>query len=231
MSAGRKRLSWIEKHDAAIRELAWLGAFAGAPHPATLGAREEEAPSGGSSEAQLRSADVHEELTALRLRAERAEAAEAEATEALALARSDGDRLDVELTAVRAELEAVKDDAAGAARAMRDDAERELVRLAVCVAERVVGREIEASPEIIVGWAREAIAGSEIGERFEISVSSDIAKALEGAWGELAASVSEDPTLPAMTCEIEADGRVVSVSPGERLGLVAEQLGVEREAA
>jgi flagellar assembly protein FliH len=118
--------------------------------------------------------------------------------------------------------------------AMRDEAERELVKLAIAVAERVVARELTSAPELIVDWAREALIGSALGDQLELALSPALSASIgEAAWGDLAPFVSVDPALPQGTCEVRDGGRVITVDAETRLGLVSDHLATvgEREAA
>jgi flagellar biosynthesis/type III secretory pathway protein FliH len=134
----------------------------------------------------------------------------------------------------RLELEAARQETAAFAEATLRDAERELVQLATAVAERVIAREVDAAPELIVGWAREALAGSNLGDSLVIAASSDLeARISSEAWGELAPRVVTDASLPDTTCELRARGTVITVSSAERLELVTAHVAAtsEREAA
>jgi len=229
VSAARK-VSWIERHDATIRELAWLGAVAGAPHPSTV-ASPEHGPEGRGDGATAQAAP---EPAADAAWVAEAEAALATLTAERDAARADRARALETIAALTAELDAQKGSAARLAVTMRDDAERELVRLAVTVAERVVGREVETEPSLVAAWAREAIAGSEIGDHLEIAISADLADTLGAEdWGDLANLVATDPSLPEATAEVRDGGRAITVSASERLELVAEPLlsAVRTEAA
>lgn len=218
MSGPRRNPDWFERHDAEIRELAWLGTVAGAPHPATLGSDEPE----GAAEA---APEVLPELLAERDARIAAEAKLAEATAALEGARRELAAAHEASSAVHAELAAARRSANELATRMRDDAERELVKLAMAVAERVVGRELHVAPELIVDWAREAVLGSEIGGSFVVATSSDLSGAVpDAAWGELEDALRLDPALPAGTCEVRDGGSTVTVSAKERLETVAEEL-------
>jgi flagellar assembly protein FliH len=217
-----RRMSWLEKHDVTIRELAWLGNVAGAPHPATHPSNDAEAVAEDAPAPEKPSADAE----ALRVAMETL----AEAQRELDLARAEATAARQEAIAARAEVAATKEAMAQLSVTMCDDAERELVRLAMAVAERVVAQEISVAPELVVTWAREAIAGSALGEHFVVALAPDLASAIDvGAWDELAPVVKTDPALPSGTCEVRDGGRVVSVSSETRLALVGEQLAASAE--
>jgi len=117
---------------------------------------------------------------------------------------------------------------------LRDEAERELVKLAIAVAERVVARELTSAPELIVDWAREAIIGSALGDQLELALSPALSSSISvAAWGDLAPFVSVDPALPCGTCEVRDGGKVITVDAETRLSLVSDHLATvaERDAA
>lgn len=231
MSGPRRIPDWFERHDAEIRELAWLGAVAGAVHPSLLGAeevREAAPPLPDAEPAPAPPVSADREALELAERTLAGAKAELEATRAeLAAAHA-------ETSLVRAELDAARVATARFAATMRDDAEVELVKLAMSVAERVVARELSIAPELVVDWAREAIAGSDVGDDFVVAMSDDLSSSIpEGGWKELESSLRKDPALPSATCEVRDGGRVITVSADARLDLIEEHLapGRERKAA
>lgn len=214
MGAPRRALGWFERHDTEIRELAWLGGVKSAPPAAT----EEESASPEAMPAPVAISPEREALDA-------AEAKLAELTAALQEANAGVTNARGELESVRAELAAAHGATERLTTRMRDQAEIELVKLAMSVAERVVGRELAVAPELIVSWAREAIAGSDLGGSFVIATSADLTAAVpDAAWGELEDALRMDPALPPGTCEVRDAGRSVAVSAEERLELVAAEL-------
>ena len=216
MGAPRRPLDWFERHDAEIRELAWLGDV--------VVADASEAPAIGE-EGAANAGDVPEVLGAERAACEIAEARLADTTATLERLASDLTAAQAEILGVRRELADAREATRALAAQMRDDAERELVQLAITVAERVVARELATAPELIVTWVREAVAGSDIGESFVVATSSDLSAAVpEAAWGELEEALRMDPALPAGTCEVRNGGRSVTVGADARLDSVAEHL-------
>ncbi|MBX3186756.1 MAG: hypothetical protein KF819_07060 [Labilithrix sp.] len=169
------------------------------------------------------------------------ERAVVEAEGAAARAASEAARANAEVAALR-ERESVlaaEVDAARAALATFEakvlgDAERELVRLAAALAERVVGRELAIDPSLVVAWAREALAESSFGEALAIAVSPDVAAQIgNDAWGELAPRVLVDASLPEATSELRDGAVALRSSAQTRLDLVVEHVAaeVDREAA
>ncbi len=218
MSVSRRNPDWFERHDAEIRELAWLGAIAGAPHPSTLGLDERDASHEASAESLEATSPEREALLAAEARLVETASALEEERVALVAARARIESLEGELAAARGAATVM-------AEQMREDAESELVKLAMAVAERVVGRELSVTPTLIVDWAREVVAASDLGGSFVVATSAALSAAVpDAAWGELEDALRMDPALPAGTCEVRDGGRTVTVSAEERLATVAEDL-------
>jgi flagellar biosynthesis/type III secretory pathway protein FliH len=156
---------------------------------------------------------------------EAAEAALAVRTRELASAETALGALREELSAARAAAVDAQQALAHVTERLVAGAEGELVKLALGIAERVVARELATSPALVVGWAREAIAASSLGEGLVVAVSSDLAASVDALeWGDLERLVTTDPALAPATAEIRDGKSVVTVGGGERLDLVAEQL-------
>lgn len=107
------------------------------------------------------------------------------------------------------------------------ECESELVKLALAVAERVVGRELATDPALVAAWAREAIAALEGSENVVLAAAPDVVRRLETE--ALGAPLVVDETLPAGTCEARGEPGRASASARDRLEAVAEALGVDSE--
>jgi flagellar assembly protein FliH len=148
---------------------------------------------------------------------------------ALAQAQADLDALRAEQVALR-EACAAREPVRAALRAeVLREAEPELVRLALAVAERVLGRELRADPSLLVHWAREAVEALPSRERLTVTLSTDLARVLsEDAWSEAlgdGVTISVDPSRSSGTCEVRAGASSVDAGPAGRLGAVREELG------
>jgi flagellar assembly protein FliH len=213
------RRSWFEKHESTTRAVAWRPGAAEAEHQPAPGGDDATADGAEGSAPPLPAFSA--EIEALHA----AEAALVACEAALAQARG-------ELTSARtayAETLATHEETAASMRSavttMRDEAESELVKLALAVAERIVGRELATALALVVQWAREVIAGSALGDHFELALSTELASSLDTeAWGDLAAFVSTDPALEPGTCEIRDEGKVITVDAKTRLDLAREHL-------
>jgi flagellar biosynthesis/type III secretory pathway protein FliH len=217
MQQPRRQPDWFERHDTELREVAWIGGAARAARPRPTAVPpappvEEAAPAPSVVSAEREALDA-------------AEAKLSETTASLAQTHAELANARADIESLRGELAAAHGTTARLAMRMRDEAELELVKLAMSVAERVVARELTVTPELIVDWAREAVAGSDLGGSFVVATSADLAAALpDAAWGELEAALRMDPALPAGTCEVREGGRSVSISAEERLDIVSEEL-------
>lgn len=135
---------------------------------------------------------------------------------------------EAEIAALRQALrETVASTARARQKALRA-AEQELVRLAVQVAQKIVGREIETHPELIVAWAREGIAALSAPDEVVVALAPDLLDGVPIAtWeGELAgvARVIVDAALPPGRCEVRAQNAHVDASLAARVSAVTDAL-------
>lgn len=110
--------------------------------------------------------------------------------------------------------------------------EPDVVRLAYTIAERVVGREVSAEPELVLGWIRESAAALPNRDEIVVAVAPDVAERISEA-AVLGAAISAskmviDPTLAAGTCELREGSSSAPAGAGARLEAVADALGVPR---
>jgi flagellar biosynthesis/type III secretory pathway protein FliH len=221
-----RQLAWLERSSAEIRAVGWARGDAGAgdAERERAGAETVDASALAAEREARRAAEDDAQRVRAELASVRAAAAEIERAADEAFVRETEAR-----DALAREVEAM----ATRTRELVDCAEREIMKLALAVAERVVGREVATDPSLVVAWVREAIAGAELGEGVAIYVSTDLAANIpEGAWGDLADRVAVDEELPRDTCEVHDGARVVPCSERARLSLVAGTVGaVDREAA
>jgi hypothetical protein len=111
--------------------------------------------------------------------------------------------------------------------------EDELVKLACVVAERVTRHELLTTPDIVVGWAREAIESLGAKEGVTIAIAPDLAAVLDaGVWSDLARGsivVETDPSLRSFQCEVRARSSSVDASMEGRVAAIARELGASNE--
>ncbi len=107
--------------------------------------------------------------------------------------------------------------------------EGELVKLALGIAERVVAQELAANPELIVAWAKEAIALLPARETLVVAISTDLADELpKSAWTNLTNdrhTLEVDHALPPGTCEVRTAATSATVSAAARMAAVSETIG------
>lgn len=111
--------------------------------------------------------------------------------------------------------------------------ERDLVRLALAIATRVVSREIEIDPTLVTAWAKEGIEALGAHDRVTIALSPEVVEALE-ARGERAAMAElgdlvSDPRLGRSDCEVRGKFGRVDESMKARLDAVVAALELEDE--
>ena len=114
-------------------------------------------------------------------------------------------------------------------REVLESSEPELVRLALTIAERVVGHELSKNSALVVDWARESIEVLAAKDEVVIALARDVAAQVpSGAWStiEVPHSTTTDPALAAGTIEIRTPEGVVVDGAPSRFGAVAEALGL-----
>jgi flagellar assembly protein FliH len=114
-------------------------------------------------------------------------------------------------------------------RQVLEASEGELVKLALAVAERVVGREIATDPKLVVEWAHEAIEALAAKDEVVIAIAKDVAQATPiEAWAAVGVDhkVQVDGQLAPGSIDVHAAEGVVASSADARLGAVARSLGI-----
>jgi flagellar assembly protein FliH len=138
--------------------------------------------------------------------------------------------LDGEVDALRREVARLARELAAARARVLEESEPEIVRLAVAVATRVVGRELAQEPSTIVGWIKDGIAVLPQRDEVIVAVAPDIAAAMpaeEIAAGLGSAKVIVDSTLRPGSCEVREGASTVEVSADARLAAISDALGVD----
>ena len=108
--------------------------------------------------------------------------------------------------------------------------EEELVRLAMSIAERVVGRELETDPTLIVGWARECIEQLGAKEGIVVAFAKDVREQVPAvAWADLGVEhrTFTDAQLPSGAIEVRTPEGTLAAGPEARLAAVGVALGIE----
>ena len=134
--------------------------------------------------------------------------------------------------ALRLELEEMQATVGRLRREILEASEPELVKLALAIGERVVGRELATDPSLVVTWARDAVEALGAEGGVVIAVARDIARHVSAeAWGALDAPHREitDGQLPAGTLEVRGAEGIVTTGLSPRLAAVAQALGVPED--
>lgn len=112
---------------------------------------------------------------------------------------------------------------------LRAACEREAVKLAFVIAERVVRSELATRPEIALAWAREATETLASEGTHEIRVGSGIAELLHD--GAVVAPVHADPTLGEMEVRVTGERGFVDAGLTTRLRAIFEDVVESGEGA
>ncbi|MGA7122864.1 MAG: FliH/SctL family protein [Polyangiaceae bacterium] len=107
--------------------------------------------------------------------------------------------------------------------------EGELVKLALTIAERVVGRELKTDPALVVAWAREGIESLAAKDGVVIAVARDVRDEVPAAaWSEVGVEhrIQTDVLLAPRAVEIRTPEGTLSTGAEARLEAVAQALGL-----
>jgi hypothetical protein len=116
-------------------------------------------------------------------------------------------------------------------------AEHDVLRLAVALAQRIVGAELRQRPEVLLAAAREGIAVLSESDRYVVRLASGPSEASLAAFrSELVAKfpraeVIVDERLAPFTCVVENEHGRVDESIGARMTAVLEQAGLTKVMA
>ncbi len=145
--------------------------------------------------------------------------------EAVAALEARIDELTRGLEAARASVEAARKEAL-------QSSEREIVKLALAVAERVIGRAFQADPSMVAAWVNEGIAALAQEDSVRCVVSPRVGEILQmhGCFANLETppDLVVDPRFDDVQCEIRGKYGRVNAGLEARLDAVASALGVER---
>ena len=117
-------------------------------------------------------------------------------------------------------------------RALRQSrVERDLVELSRAIASRIIGRELQADPGILVALARDGISALAERENVVVRFAADVPAELRTSLTEAVShrapgcTVLFDPELASGSCVVESAQGYVDESVSTRLDVVMEQLG------
>jgi hypothetical protein len=134
---------------------------------------------------------------------------------------------------VRAGLAAARTSLEEARRDALRTSERQLVELAIAIAERVVGREVARDRTHVAAWAREGLEALAADDAVKVVVSSRVARALkslEDAFGPgVSPEIVVDDRLNDTQCEVRGRWGRVDAGVRARLDAVVAALGLPDE--
>lgn len=129
-------------------------------------------------------------------------------------------------------LEAARATVADARREALEGSEREIVRLAMAVAERVIGRAFHHDPSAVADWVKEGIAALSQEDSVRVVVSPRVGEILQShsafSGVETAPDLVVDPRFDDTRCEIRGKYGRVDAGLEARLDAVAAALGIDR---
>jgi flagellar assembly protein FliH len=106
--------------------------------------------------------------------------------------------------------------------------EKDLVKLSVAIAEQIVGRELRATPELALTWAKQAIDELATDEDVTIAISPEVEPLLSPEkWGDFfpAAIVVVDEQLQPGQVQIRSKHTRVGAGRVDRTAAIVEALG------
>lgn len=137
-----------------------------------------------------------------------------------------------EIAALQQQLDACLRSMTRLRRRVLEASERQLVELALAMAERVVGRELEGDPTIVARWVKEAVEALASEDTLSVVVSPDIGDVLTEieVWlGERQVRIVVDDALEPSSCEVRGDMAKVDASLRARIAAMGETLGIREE--
>jgi hypothetical protein len=140
---------------------------------------------------------------------------------------------EAEIATLQSQLATTISDIATIRRSLLEASERELVRLGLAIANKIVGRELTVDPSLVAEWARQGLKTLADQDQLQIMISPDIAEAVpDDAWrtatGE-AVTPKVDPELPPGSCSVVGELSRVDASLAGRIGALNDALGPGEE--
>lgn len=138
--------------------------------------------------------------------------------------------LESEVTVLKGQIAQLAKQLAGARAQAFADSELEILKLAVAIATRIVGLEVDADPSMILPWIREGIAMLP-GDDVTVAVASDVAEHLtpEALASELpkAKRCVVDGSLPPGAVEVREGNGTIEVGADARIAAMSDALGLD----
>ena len=140
--------------------------------------------------------------------------------------------LESEVAALRQEVARLAAELSSVRSRVLEESEPEIVRLAITVAERVVGRELASDPSLVLDWIRQGLTALPGREEIVVAVATDIAAHLpleviaDAAAGR---RVIVDASLRPGSCEVREGASCVPAGHQDRLAAITDALGMDTE--
>lgn len=138
-------------------------------------------------------------------------------------------QLSEENAALRTQITEMAATMASLRRDVLEASEEELVQLALAIATRVVGRELQSDPALVVAWARDAVQALAAKDGVVIALARDVREAIPAeAWDAVGVEhrLQADSQLGPGAVEIRSPEGTVAIGADARLAAVAEGLGL-----
>jgi hypothetical protein len=134
-----------------------------------------------------------------------------------------------ENAALRTQITEMAAKMANLQREVLESSEEQLVKLALAIAERVVGRELATDPALPVAWARQAIDSLAAKDGVVIAVAKDVRDEVPAdAWARVGVDhrVLTDSQLGPAAIEVRTPEGTLATGADARLTAVAQALGI-----
>jgi hypothetical protein len=136
--------------------------------------------------------------------------------------------LEGEVAALHGEIAKLESMLMSVKAAVIEESEPEIVRLALAVAKRIVGREVTADPKVLHRWIEEGTKALPNRGEIAIVASPDVADELGN---DAAHEIITDAMLPHGTCELREGEAMVSVGLDAKMAAMSDALGVDEQAS
>jgi flagellar assembly protein FliH len=221
MNKGKPMQAWVSEVSRVVRMPSWIARKALSTRP-PISSRPSAAPPVSSPPDPPEAGEVLSAPVVSLL--EPPPPAAVDLTTSIALAQ-----LADENAALRAQIAEMAATMAGLRREVLASSEKDLVRLALTIAERVVGRELALDPNLIVAWARDAIERLAAKDNVVIAVARDVRDSVaDDSWGVqgIEHRVQTEAQLASGIVEVRTPEGSVATGVEARLAAIAEVLGV-----
>lgn len=106
--------------------------------------------------------------------------------------------------------------------------EQDLVKLSLAIAEHVIGRELRATPELLVDWVKQAIEMLATDDEVTVAISPEVEPLLpQEKWADFfpTAIIVIDPTLQPGQTQVRSKSSRMGAGRVDRIAAIVEALG------